>query len=233
MAALGGGILVAQLAVFAAARRAGRTRPAEALREAAIERARPGVLQIVAGVLCLGGGIAMALIFKGMWAVAFAILEGMLLAAGVGLLGRALLGLPAALLAWPLRRLGASGLLASTSLAANRWRTAALATPVVLVAMLAGTQGIVQTSGQRDAEHVTAERVTAPFVRHRPRRRADPRGDGGARRAPRRRRRRGRRADQRHLPRRLRLRRHAPWPAAGLIASGAPDARPRASPRAA
>ena len=164
VAAFGGGILIAQVAVFAAARRAGRTRPAEALREASIERARPSVLQLGAGVLLLGGGIAMALIFKGMWAVAFAILEGMLLAAGVGLLGRALLGFPTALLARPLRRFGASGLLASTSLAANRWRTAALATPVVLVAMLAGTQGIVQMSGRRDAETTTAERVKAPFV---------------------------------------------------------------------
>ena len=106
----------------------------------------------------------MALIFKGTWAVAFAILEGLLLAVGVGLLGRALLGLPAALLAYPLRRLGAAGLLAGTSLAANRWRTAALATPIVLVAMLAGIQGVVQDSGRRDTEAVTAERVTAPFV---------------------------------------------------------------------
>ena len=164
VAAFGGGILIAQLAVFAAARRAGRTRPAEALREATIEHARPGVLQLLVGALCLGGGIAMALIFKGMWAVAFAILEGLLLAIGVGLLGRALLGLPAAALALPLRRLGASGLLAGTSLAANRWRTAALATPIVLVAMLAGTQAVVEDSGRRDTEAVTAERVTAPYV---------------------------------------------------------------------
>ena len=164
VAAFGGGILVAQVAVFAAARRAGRTRPAEALREATIERAQPGILQLLTGLACLGGGVAMALIFKGTWAVAFAILEGLLLAVGVGLLGRALLGLPAALLAYPLRRLGAAGLLAGTSLAANRWRTAALATPIVLVAMLAGIQGVVQDSGRRDTEAVTAERVTAPFV---------------------------------------------------------------------
>jgi putative ABC transport system permease protein len=164
VAAFGGGIVVAQAAVFAAARRAGRTRPAEALREAAIERARPGVLQIAAGLLCLGGGVALALIFKGTWAFAFAILEGVVLAAGTGVLGRARLGLPGALKAWPGGRLGAAGLLASTSLAANPWRTAALATPVVLVAMLAGTQGIVETSGRRDADHVTAARVTAPFV---------------------------------------------------------------------
>ncbi len=81
-------MLIAQLAVFAAARRAGRTRPAEALRDAAIEHPRPGVLQLVAGLLCVGGGVAMALVFSGMWAVAFAILIGLLLATGVGLLGR-------------------------------------------------------------------------------------------------------------------------------------------------
>ena len=56
------------------------------------------------------------------------------------------------------------GLLASTGLAANRWRTAALATPVVLIAMLAGTQGLVQFSDQRDTERVTAARVTADHV---------------------------------------------------------------------
>ena len=118
----------------------------------------------------------MALIFKGMWAVAFAILDGLLLAVGVGLLGRALLGLPAALLACPLRRLGASGLLAGTSLAANRWRTAALATPIVLVAMLAGTQGVVQDSGRRDTEarHRRARarrRSSSPAATARPSRR--------------------------------------------------------------
>ena len=53
-----------------------------------------------------------------------------------------LLGLPAAVLSLPFRLLGAPGLLASTSLAANRWRTAALATPIVLIAMLVGTQAV-------------------------------------------------------------------------------------------
>ena len=91
----------------------------------------------------------MAMSFSGYWAMVFAVLGGMLLAMGVGLLGRWLLGLPAALLAAPLRRLGAAGLLAGTGLAANRWRTAALATPIVLVAMLVGTQGVVESSNQR------------------------------------------------------------------------------------
>ena len=221
-AALGGGILIAQAAVFAAARRAGRTRPAEALREAAIEHARPGFLQLGLGALMLGGGVAMAIIFKGTWAVAFAILEGMLLAGGVGLLGRVLLGVPAALLAWPLRRFGASGLLASTGLAANRWRTAALATPIVLVAMLAGTQGIVQTSGQRDAERVTAARVTAPFVLTG--RNGAPLPDGTAERVSRLGGVDGVAAARTTsiFPEKSVYSEDAPWPAAGLTASGTP-----------
>jgi putative ABC transport system permease protein len=158
------GVGIAQVAVVAAARRAGRTRPAEALREAAVEHARPGVLQILAGVVALAGGVAMSLVFSGLWAQAFCILGGILLAAGTGFLGRLLLGVPAAMLAWPLRALGAAGLLASTALAANRWRTAALATPVVLIAMLAGTQGLVQSSDQQDVQRVTAARVTAEHV---------------------------------------------------------------------
>ena len=163
-AAVGAGIGIAQLAVVAAARRAGRVRPAEALREVAIEHGRPGVFQLLSGVLCLGGGIAMAMIFSGEAALAFSILGGILLASGTAMLGRWLLGLPAAALSLPLRLLGAPGLLASTGLAANRWRTAALATPVVLIAMLVGTQGVLQASSQEDTERVTEARVTADQV---------------------------------------------------------------------
>ena len=71
-AGLGGAVLIPQLAVFAAARRAGRTRPAEALRDASIERPRLSVLQLVTGLLFVGGGVAMALVFKGIWAISFA-----------------------------------------------------------------------------------------------------------------------------------------------------------------
>ncbi len=106
----------------------------------------------------------MTMVFSGLWARAFAILAGLLLASGTGLLGRWLLGLPAAALGRPLRRLGASGLLAGTGLSANRWRTAALAMPIVLIAMLAGTQGVVQSSDQRHTERVTDARVKASHV---------------------------------------------------------------------
>ena len=158
------GVVIAQLAVFAAARRAGRIPPADALREVAIEHPRPSAVRVLAGATCLAGGAAMSILFSGYWAMVFAVLGGILLAMGTGLLGRWLLGLPAAALAAPLRRFGASGLLASTGLAANRWRTAALATPIMLVAMLAGTQGIVESSNQRHVEDVTRARTTAAHV---------------------------------------------------------------------
>jgi putative ABC transport system permease protein len=163
-AALGMGVVIAQLAVFAAARRAGRIPPADALREVAIEHPRPGLVRVVSGVACLLGGVAMSIVFSGYWAMVFAVLGGILLAMGAGLLGRWLLGIPAAVLAAPLRRFGASGMLAATGLAANRWRTAALATPIMLVAMLAGTQGIVASSNQRHTEDVTRARVHASHV---------------------------------------------------------------------
>ncbi len=164
VAALGLGIGVAQLAVMAAAHRAGKVRPGEALREAAVEHHRPGVVRILAGALFLGGGVTMAIAFQGEMASAFAILGAMLTATGVALLGRPLLGGPAGALARPLRALGAPGLLAGNNLSANRWRSAALATPIVLVAMLVVTQGVLQHSDRAETERVSAARVTAGHV---------------------------------------------------------------------
>ena len=217
------GVLIAQLAVVAAARRAGRIPPADALREVAIEHPRPGVRpRRLPAWRAWSAASRCRILFSGFWAMAFAVLGGILLAMGTGLLGRWLLGVPAALLAAPLRRFGAPGLLAATGLAANRWRTAALATPIVLVAMLAGTQGIVESSNQRHTEDVTRLRVdarrrwsSAPTARRSPP--APP-----PRSPARRRRRRDRRRADRDLSARRRARDQSPWPAAGL--SGAPTA---------
>ena len=164
VAAFGGGILIAQVAVFAAARRAGRTRPAEALREAAIERPGRAPATRSPACSCLGGGVAMALIFKGTWAVAFAILEGLLLAIGVGLLGRALLGLPAAIARPPAARLGASGLLAApasppTAGARRRWRRRSCSWRCSRAPRASSSPAASATP-----RRVTAERVTAPYV---------------------------------------------------------------------
>ena len=164
-AALGMGVLIGQFAVAAAARRAGRIPPADALREVAIEHPRPGFVRTLSGAAFLLGGVAMALVFSGFWAMVFAILGGMVLAMGVGLLGRWLLGVPAAVLgraAPPARRRRAArrhrpG--ARTAGAPRRSRPRS--SPVT---MLVGIQGVVESSDQRHTEDVTASRVHASRV---------------------------------------------------------------------
>ena len=163
-AALALGVLIAQLAVAAAAWRAGRIRPAAALREVAVEHNRPGLVRVLAGLGCLGGGATMAMLFSGELAIAFSILSALLLAMGAGLLGRPILGLVAIAAAAPLRLLGVAGLLARRNLLTNRWRTAALATPVLLICALAGTQAIVQKSTERHTERTAASRVLADRI---------------------------------------------------------------------
>ena len=164
VAALGMGVGIAQLAVVAAARRAGKVRPAEALREVAIEHGRLGWVRGLSGVLALGGGAAMALLFKGEQASAFSIIAGILLAAGTALLGRWLLGLPAALLAGRCAPSARPGCWRAPACRRTAGARAALATPIVLIAMLVGTQGVLATSSRHDTEGVTAARVTAAHV---------------------------------------------------------------------
>ena len=152
----------------------GASVPAEALREVAVEHARPGVVRVAhRAALPWPAASTMALVFTGMRAQSFAILGGdaarppAVACSGAG--------------CWASRRpcsrgrcgaSGAPGLLASTGLAANRWRTAALATPIVLIAMLAGDAG--PAPDQRPAQHRARDR--------RPRHRR-PRGHRARRRA--------------------------------------------------
>ena len=77
------GIGIAQLAVVAAARRAGKVRARRgAARGRRSSTAASAGSARLSGVLALGGGAAMALLFKGEQASAFSILAGILLAAG-------------------------------------------------------------------------------------------------------------------------------------------------------
>ena len=84
---------------------------------------------------------------------------------GTALLGRWLLGLPGR----RARRAAAARSARPGCSRAPAWRPtagarAALATPIVLIAMLVGTQGVVPSSSQHDTEDVTAARVTAAHV---------------------------------------------------------------------
>src|SRR5206468_1185466 len=59
---IGSGLLTAMVAGFAAARRAGATRPTEALADAAVQRRWLGPVRLIGAVLCFGGGTALAIV---------------------------------------------------------------------------------------------------------------------------------------------------------------------------
>jgi len=143
--AFGTGTAVALLGAVAAAWRASRVRPGEALRDAAVEdRAMPLTRRLL-GIVVLLGALAMM--------AATAIGDPgsatnrktympvvMLLVAGAGLLAPALVRPVARLLTAPLSRLrGAAALVASTSATASARRTAAIAAPVLVTVGLAAS----------------------------------------------------------------------------------------------
>ncbi|MEW9551848.1 FtsX-like permease family protein [Nonomuraea sp. NPDC050783] len=145
LVAFGAGVLVAVLGVALAARRAGRVRPAEALREAAVE---PRVM--TPGRWLAGGGLLAAAVGS-MLVNAVTDPAGatnnktfmpvvMLLIAGVGLLAPVFVGPAARLLAVPLGRArGAGGLVVTAGAMASTRRTAATAAPVLVTVALAAT----------------------------------------------------------------------------------------------
>ena len=163
--ALLAGLLVCVVAVMAAAWRASRVPPAEALREQRTGYQRLGVARGLAGVACIAGGVAMLEVFHGTSALVFAFPTAMWFLCGVALLQPLVLGGPAALLARPLRLMhGAQGLLASTAMSASRARAGAIAMPIVLITVLVGTGVVFQQTDAGFTQHVTRQRVTAPRV---------------------------------------------------------------------
>jgi putative ABC transport system permease protein len=161
--AFASGVLIAELAVLAAARRAARIRPAEALLEAAIEPRGLGVARWLLGLAALGGAAAMFALFGGDNANSFAEVTALLLAIALALLSPLLLALPATLLSWPLR-FRASGFLASAAMATHRRRVGAVAAPLVLLVALAGSYAISDATTRAATQDTTANRTRAPFV---------------------------------------------------------------------
>ena len=143
--AFGAGVLVAVLGVVAAARRAGRVRPAEALRESAVEPKAMTIGRWLAG----GGLLAVAVISMVVNAVSdpagatnnktFMPIVMLLIAAG-GLLAPAFVRPVTRLLAVPFgRSRGAGGLVVAAGAAASTRRTAATAAPVMITVALTAT----------------------------------------------------------------------------------------------
>ncbi len=158
------GLVLAESAVIVAAFRAGRVRAGEALRDASLGRERLGIVRGLIGIGFVAVAATGLLRVHGSQFAAVVVPCAIGLAIGIALLGPLVLALPAGLLSRPLRRMGASGLLASTSMTSGRRRVSAVASAIALVVAIAGSQVVLSASARAGAEHDAAQRVTAGRV---------------------------------------------------------------------
>ncbi|HEX4256205.1 MAG TPA: ABC transporter permease [Streptosporangiaceae bacterium] len=163
--AAGGSGLVAWLSGQVAARRGGRTSPAQALRETAADRRWPNPLRVLLGLAAVGGSVALTVLTLrekspgGQLALALPLLLACMLA--VALLGPLLVALAAGL-ARPLARAGGpSARLALAAISAQPRRTASAMIPVAMGVALVGAVYFSNTSITHASSTQAATTVTA------------------------------------------------------------------------
>ncbi|QEV20636.1 FtsX-like permease family protein [Streptomyces alboniger] len=135
--AIGATLLGAWAAARIAGRRIVRIRPAEALAEARVERARPAWSRVIAGLVLLAGGIVLVAVLSMLRTEAASTpvtyLAVVVFACAIALLGPFVVRAAAALLTGPLRLTGSPGKLAHANLRGNAARMAAAVTPLALL----------------------------------------------------------------------------------------------------
>ncbi|HEY7075786.1 MAG TPA: ABC transporter permease [Solirubrobacteraceae bacterium] len=144
VAAVGGGVAMALLAVLAAGRRAARVPPTHALTDAAVEPRLLGPGRIVGGLLALAGAAPLFIVSTTTstpeTAAATSELTAICLVIAVGFLGPIAARLAARLLGPPLAALApVGGFLASANLGAATRRFSSASTPIVLTVAMSCT----------------------------------------------------------------------------------------------
>jgi putative ABC transport system permease protein len=168
LAASGAGLLIALSGAFIAARRAGRVRPAEALREAAVDRGTMPLTRWLIALAALAGSVPLfGLLVTAHSADSTALIlpVTMLLVVGFAMLAPVLIPPLAWLFSAPVAAVSpATGMLARRSAMTAVRRTAATAAPVLVTvgiagSLLAGTDTLIAT--QQDAARA---RISAPVM---------------------------------------------------------------------
>jgi putative ABC transport system permease protein len=162
------GLVVALLGARSAARRAGRVGPVEALREAALEPPRIGVVRILFGLLFLAGALVMLALIRpgtGEGVVPLAMFTPMVLVVSLTLLAPLVVPWIGRLWALPLVRwTRVSGRLARSNVVAAPRRSASLAAPILSISAIAGSM-VLSLSFAADAAGATIrDTLTAPIV---------------------------------------------------------------------
>ncbi|MFF5900344.1 FtsX-like permease family protein [Streptomyces argenteolus] len=165
------GLCVALAGVAVASRRAGRVRPVEALREAAVDEGGVPTSRVLTGTAVLLTGLALL-----GWSLLTDpgdvlkrktyILQPMWITVGFALLAPLLVRPLTRLLTWlPARLPGATGMLARQNASAAVRRTAAVAAPVLITVALAGSlPGTVATLAEAKATEARAVFSRADYV---------------------------------------------------------------------
>ncbi|MEU2911217.1 ABC transporter permease [Streptomyces massasporeus] len=167
-ATVGLAAVVAQLAAFAAARRASRVRPVEVLRESAAPAPRLGWRRVLLGVLVLAGaGACLGAVAAGRLDGGGGTAESMVLVlmVGVALLAPLICRVAGAVLLVPVRPLlPRDGALAVRNLLRQNVRLAATVTPLVLSVSLTGTLLCVPLVTSQGEERAERQRLVADHV---------------------------------------------------------------------
>ncbi|MFF7609121.1 FtsX-like permease family protein [Streptomyces parvulus] len=167
VAAVGGGLLTALGAGWAAGRRPARIKPGQALAEASVERLRPGVVRTVLGVVALAGAAVLAGVAAsaaGGDAANASLGVIMLFMLAMALLGPVVARLCAAVFGLLTRGGGAPAALAAANSRTNARRLASALTPIVMAMAFASTLVFMHTSESRTAAGQLRAGLTADHV---------------------------------------------------------------------
>ena len=160
-------VLTAELAAWTAARRAARTRPVEALGEAAVERAGIGRGRWITGLVFLALGVfgsAMTIEVTGLFAAAIATAGGLFMIIGTTVLGPPMVKFAARMVGGPLRTLGTGGYLAAANTLANSRRLAAAVAPLLLGVSFTALIVFFNTTQAAGAQSQARAGLTADYV---------------------------------------------------------------------
>ncbi|MFJ5277132.1 ABC transporter permease [Streptomyces parvulus] len=167
VAAVGGGLLTALGAGWAAGRRPARIKPGQALAEASVERLRPGVVRTVLGVVALAGAAVLAGVAAsaaGGDAANASLGVIMLFMLAMALLGPVVARLCAVVFGLLTRGGGAPAALAAANSRTNARRLASALTPIVMAMAFASTLVFMHTSESRTAAGQLRAGLTADHV---------------------------------------------------------------------
>lgn len=161
------GLVVALLGARAAARRASKISPIDAMREAAVDRRRLGFWRIAFGLFFLSTSITMLALMgasTGILSLLLGIFVPEMLVISAVCFGPVLFPALARLIAWPLAKRDIAIRMARDNVAAAGKQTASLAAPTLAISAIAGSLILTLAIGADFDNAINKQQLNAPIV---------------------------------------------------------------------